>query len=267
MLRNIILIFSLFAILVLPGCVQEKPQETVAPVTTTVAPPATVQPPSDKLIALGGMLYDKWWKEIADAVEPTEDQALWSTQTINTRSGKDTWRCKECHGWDYKGIDGAYASGSHKTGFPGVYTAAQTKTVDELVVALKGQTNPNHDFSSVMSDEHLTTLAGFLKYGIVDMAQYIDYDTKTAKNGDVVKGKELYENTCSMCHGADGKMINFGSDEKPKYLGAVVSGNPWETLHKVRAGQPGTAMSSSIVDQWAMQDEVDVLAYTKTLPE
>jgi len=37
---------------------------------------------------------------------------LWATQSSNTRSGKDTWRCKECHGWDYMGVDGAYGSGS-----------------------------------------------------------------------------------------------------------------------------------------------------------
>src|SRR3990172_11800171 len=64
-------------------------------------------------VAKGGQLYDKWWKA-AGVAEPTGDHPLWATQTTNTRKGLDTWRCKECHGWDYKGKDGAYGSGSHK---------------------------------------------------------------------------------------------------------------------------------------------------------
>src|SRR3990170_8788091 len=67
----------------------------------------------------GGRLYDTWWKE-ADVAEPISDQPLWASQTTNTRSGPDTWRCKECHGWDYLGAAGAYGSGAHLTRFPRV---------------------------------------------------------------------------------------------------------------------------------------------------
>src|SRR3989304_10438538 len=69
--------------------------------------------------ARGGQLYDEWWAVLGTEA-PAADQPLWATQTTNTRSGGDTWRCKECHGWDYKGKDGAYGSGSHLTGFFGV---------------------------------------------------------------------------------------------------------------------------------------------------
>src|SRR3990172_490672 len=82
-------------------------------------------------VAKGGRLYDQWWKE-AGVQAPAGNQALWATQTTNTRSGADTWRCKECHGWDYLGKDGAYGSGSHKTGFVGVSDAGRNKAWDEL---------------------------------------------------------------------------------------------------------------------------------------
>ncbi|MGE5123820.1 MAG: hypothetical protein ACM3H7_04830, partial [Acidobacteriaceae bacterium] len=78
------------------------------------------EPTSSSSASRGGRLYDNWWVE-AGVDEPTSDQPLWASQTTNTRSGSDTWRCKECHGWDYKGADGAYGSGSHMTGFPGVF--------------------------------------------------------------------------------------------------------------------------------------------------
>ena len=58
---------------------------------------------------------------------PEEDHPLWATQDSNTRSGDDTWRCKECHGWDYKGKAGAYASGKHFTGIKGVLDAKTSK--------------------------------------------------------------------------------------------------------------------------------------------
>ena len=86
-------------------------------------------------VSRGGRLHDKWWSETG-AEQPIIDQALWAMQSSNTRSGSDTWRCKECHGWDYLGEDGAYASGSHFTGFPGVYDAAQTSTVEECATMI-----------------------------------------------------------------------------------------------------------------------------------
>ena len=46
---------------------------------------------------------------------PSGDHPMWARRPdaeANSRSGADTWRCKECHGWDYKGKDGAYAKGS-----------------------------------------------------------------------------------------------------------------------------------------------------------
>jgi len=73
-------------------------------------------------IVKGGKLYDKWWK-VNGGTEPTTDfNPVWASQTTNTRSGADTWRCKECHGWDYVGNLGRYSSGSHFTGFAGVFS-------------------------------------------------------------------------------------------------------------------------------------------------
>jgi len=63
-------------------------------------------------VSRGGQLYDEWWK-VTGAEAPTSSHPVWATQSTNTRTGEDTWRCKECHGWDYLGAEGAYGSGSH----------------------------------------------------------------------------------------------------------------------------------------------------------
>jgi thiosulfate dehydrogenase len=67
-----------------------------------------------------------------------------------------------------------------------------------------------------------------------------------------------------VCHGFEGKDMNFGSTEEPEYVGTVCSDNPWEALHKIRFGQPGVGMVAlTVLDT---DDLVDILAYCQTLP-
>lgn len=217
-------------------------------------------------IAKGGKLYDKWWKVVPNAVEPKGDHPLWASQTTNTRTGPDTWRCKECHGWDYKGKDGAYGSGSHKTGFVGVYNAGAAKSKAELVAILKGSTNPKHDFSALIDADSLSSLADFLKEGLADDSKYINYQTKKPIGGNLEQGKQVFTSSCAPCHGADGTQLNFGSEKEPEYVGTIASDNPWEFLHKVMSGQPGAPMPSGFESGWAREKAVDVLTFAQTLP-
>lgn len=236
--------------------------EKGVPDPTQIPIPGSIELHTQVVLSLGGQLYDKWWTVASGATEPIEDQSLWSTQTTNTRSGSTTWRCKECHGWDYKGVDGAYSSGSHYTGFPGVFES-MTKSATEILGILKGAENPDHDFSMVMDDDALLDLAKFIADGgVVDVSVYISPD-KTITGADTDNGGELYDGTCAICHGSDGKTLDFGGGE---YVGTLANDNPWEILHKIRFGQPGTAMPSSEDIGWSLQDAVDVLAYCQTLP-
>lgn len=214
--------------------------------------------PDATSLATGGQLYDKWWKVADGATEPTTDQALMSTQTTNTRTGADSWRCKECHGWDYQGVDGAYGSGSHMSGFSGVYDAVSLG-VEEVKSILSGGSNADHDFSGVIDDDSLTTLAEFISNGgVIDISVHIDLETKEVIDGDSANGKILYEATCVICHGSDGAAIG-------EALGELANGNPWETLHKIRFGQPASAMPSAVDSGWTLKEALDVLAYAQTL--
>ncbi len=217
--------------------------------------------PEMPAVSNGGILYDKWWAALGlDA--PETDQPLWATQDTNERSGKDTWRCKECHGWDYQGVDGAYGSGSHMTGFPGVMAAADM-SLDEIIGWLNGSTNPDHDFSPYLDEFSMGLMAAFLQEGTFDMTPYINED-KTV-NGDAAAGEALYEE-CAECHGDDGTEINFGEEDEPEYVGTVANDNPWEFLHKVVNGQPDTHMLQGREMGWSLQDMVDILSYSQTLP-
>lgn len=213
----------------------------------------------------GGLLYDKWWKPLG-LDEPTEDHPLWVTQSTNERSGKDTWRCKECHGWDYKGADGAYGSGSHFTGFPGVL-GLFGGSPNEALAIMKGSTNPDHDFSTEMDEQALIDLALFVTQETIDYSQFIG-DDKAAVSTDVATGEKLFSSTCSDCHGAEGLAINFKSTVPGEYLTGLSHGNPWEVMHKMRFGQPGVSDMPPAIDQgWTEDEQAAVLAYLQTLPE
>lgn len=224
--------------------------------------PTAIPVSESGLLPEGGLLYDKWWAVLGiDA--PAGDQPLWATQSTNERSGTDTWRCKECHGWDYKGADGAYGSGSHFTGFPGVFDAS-SRSAEELAGWLDGTANADHDFSAYLGEDQINALVAFIQGSLVDMAQFIS-DNK-AVNGDPDNGEVLYNTSCTGCHGADGQQINFGDAANSEYMGDIANDNPWEFFHKAAFGQPGTFMPTGVSLGWSTQDLADLLSYAQTLP-
>lgn len=257
----------LVLVAILAACGGQPAPATESPVV--VAPteaPVVVEPteaPTQPVLSgdpiRGGLLYDHWIK-VLDVDTPEGDQPLWATQTSNTRTGTDTWRCKECHGWDYLGVDGRYASGSHQTGFAGIFSA-KDKTAEELTAALKGE---NHDFSAYLGDGEIADLVAFMQQ-VQDTSPFINSD-KTI-NGDEAKGMTLFNSTCSACHGEDGKTIDFDDGEDKEFVGTLALDNPWEIIHKVAYGQPGAdAMSSGVDLGWSWQDIADILKYLQTLP-
>lgn len=239
-----------------------------APTERALIAPAASPASNVESVARGGLLYDMWWRVVPGASEPMSDQPLWSLQSTNKRNGSVSWRCKECHGWDYKGKDGAYGSGSRFTGFSGVWDAAQKKSAEQLAASLRGAPNDKHNFSSVLRPADIADLANFLKNGLLDMGKHVDSKTRQPIGGDAGRGKTLYA-LCGACHGPDGKNLNFGTEKSPEYVGTIAKANPQEFLHKTWLGHPGSnpPMPAALVMGWSTNQLVDVLAYSQTLPE
>ncbi len=236
-----------------------------------------------KKIVNGGKLYDKWWVVTIGTDLPEQDNPLWKDKNTNKRHGVSTWRCKECHGWDYLGKDGAYGSGPHKTGFKGILSAKELPEKD-IVAILLGSTSPGHDFSAFMDYDSIHDLAVFIKRGVIDYRSYINYERKKPLSADFQNGKVIYEKICAVkCHGADGKTQNFATEEDPEYIGTVANDNPWEFVHKVRFSHPKKIMPalrvklkldnniinmpSGIEEGYTIDDIMDVLEYSQSLPE
>ena len=211
-------------------------------------------------ILQGGLLYDNWPKVIGE-MPPEGNHSLYPA--ASKKKGSTTWRCKECHGWDYIGKDGRYKSGSHFTGISGI-EKAKDKPAKQLYSSLTDTVN-KHDFSAQISSEDLWALTRFIKEGLYDIASVINTDGKSS--GALEQGKTMFQVSCVECHGAGGNELDFESKKTGiQGVGFLANDNPQETLHKILWGNPDTDMPSLIVNGGKkFQDAVDILSFAQTL--
>lgn len=209
------------------------------------------------LLALGGRLYDNWSVVLNIKPPKTTHPAYPAT---GKEKGSGTWRCKTCHGWDYLGRDGRFASGEHASGIQGIQ-AWKGRDPAAVVALLRDKV---HGYTpKMLPDEAAHALGMFVAKGQVDMAKYIDAQGKG--RGDPKRGIQFFQTICAFCHGLDGKKINFGTQDNPEGLGATARENPWEVIHKMLNGQPGKEMISL-----RMLPELEpshIVSYEQTLPQ
>lgn len=206
-------------------------------------------------ITRGGKLYDKWFKTNSTMAPTTANPGYPDNSKYKGKKASD-WRCKECHGWDYMGRNGAYGTGKHFTGIKGLQSARQIPPRQLGKILL----DKNHNFGEKMlAQKDLIDLSHFLQNGTFDMGRYIDRKNKHIY-GDIPKGRIYYQTICAGCHDLDGKGEDTG-----EALGEISRNNPWETMHKIVNGQPGEEMPAL----FALDRQIiaDILAYIQTLPE
>jgi cytochrome c553 len=217
----------------------------------------------------GGIMYDKFW-----STESGFDQ---NNQYMNTLSeSSNFFRCKQCHGWDGLGSNGAYISRGPKTTRPnvsslGLYEMAKTKTAKELFDGMKktaGRRDISYDLSTydpdnnstegdkmpdlnqLLTDAQIWDNVKFMKESMFDVTELYDaayegtYPTgsmtisNVGKDGNAANGNAYYTANCAGCHGADGTIVEL----EGKTLGKFVRTKANEVQHKVKYGQLGSAM-------------------------
>jgi thiosulfate dehydrogenase len=99
---------------------------------------------------------------------------------------------------------------------------------------------------------------------------YIYATEKSVRSFDIANGTGLYSGSvhpsvnCSSCHGADGRgLVDKGTNTADIFF--VAKDDPWEFFHKVRVGQPGTAMPALLDPSITLTDKdgLDVLGYAQ----
>ena len=204
-------------------------------------------------IIRGGMLYDNWYDQIRVS-PPVTSHPSYPRQGAYADDPKSNWRCVECHGWDYKGRDGAYATGTHATGIVGVQQMSGADPQD-IITILKDET---HAYGGLLSESSFLDLAHFISAGQVDMDEFVDPQSRIAK-GSPEAYRSYFNSICANCHGKDGAEIT-----SMPYLGMVARNNPWEALHKILNGHPAERMPAlRVLDRQVL---VSVLAYAQQLP-
>lgn len=186
-------------------------------------------------VAVGGRLYDNWY---ATCGLPAPKNTHPAYPGSGKQSGASTWRCKECHGWDYAGKDGAYAKGSHYTGIGGIAGAAG-RPLPAIVAVLS---DDRHRFDTVLAATELDRLARFVSEGQSPLGPAVEAATKTV-SGPTAGGAQTFERECAACHGVRGRRLDFAHGKgEPEFVGTIAVENPWEMWHKLRHGQPGSVM-------------------------
>ncbi len=205
-------------------------------------------------IAQGARMYDDWQIEIGGRIQSLPHPAYPPTAYFANDAAM-TWRCKECHGWDYAGKQGQYASGHHATGIKGIRDMAGADPA-RIVAILRDGT---HRFDAVLKARDLLDLANFVSLGQIEMSAVIDSKTGRAR-GEAKRAGAHYRTICATCHGVDGQRINTAPS-----LGRVARDNPWESLHKIANGHPNEKMPAlRVLDQQLL---VDILSHLQGLPE
>jgi thiosulfate dehydrogenase len=228
------------------------------------APRAQATPVPD--VARGGRLYLSWDQVTNLSTQSIPQNPLWPEGTPSQVPGAVTWRCVNCHGWDYKGSEGKTLRPIFRAkGYPGLfnYTAAP---IDNIVPTLSGEINPEHDFSEYLTQRDLRDLAAFISSGLVVPELIADPETFKVR-GTLSIGEDAFNEFCRSCHGVEGERINLATVEEPTYLGDIAWENPWLMAHTIRYGHISTQVPSAARLGIPYSQQLDIVSYTQTLPD
>ncbi|MDP1610795.1 MAG: c-type cytochrome [Sulfuritalea sp.] len=212
--------------------------------------------PSVNLVASivnGGRLYDDWQVHSGGPGQALPHPA-YPPKAYYANAPAMTWRCKECHGWDYKGNQGEYGGGIHATGIKGIRAMAGAEP-EQIMSILR---NSTHLYGAVLKYRDLLDLANFVSQGQLDMDSAIDPRSRLSR-GDAARGAAHYRTICAGCHGFDGHFT------AKRTLSREARANPWESLHKILNGHPDEAMPAlREIDRKVI---ADILAHIQGLPD
>lgn len=191
-------------------------------------------------VARGGRLYDNWSRESRDRPPRGPHPAFTKRADV---LASDTWRCTECHGWDYKGSSGIAGIRGRQGGDPA-----------SIVAVLKDAT---HRYGGLMRESDLRDLASFVSHGQTDMQGVIEAARRVQSAASSYQ--KFFGTICASCHGLDGGRLG---EVQP--LGDVARQRPIEVVHVVLNGHPGGDMPA--LRALGPDFTAGMLAYLQTLP-
>ncbi len=206
--------------------------------------------PAQWAITIGAQLYDDWPLAMRQA-GPFGRHPLWAGD--RSALPTETWRCVNCHGWDFRGDQGIGGDLGPLPGAPGLrHLVGSRRDVVKALIRKAG-----HGFErQPLNIEALDYIALFLAEG---QAATVELASKVAEiEVDRVEGGERYANVCQLCHGADGAKLNLGTERRPETLRTLARRMPWKFLHAVRFGHGGIMPSFILLQE---SEYLNLLSY------
>jgi thiosulfate dehydrogenase len=212
----------------------------------------------------GGRLFASW-DNLAIGALPDDLHPLWPENISGEFPPRYTWRCVNCHGWDYSGSQSrSFLTATRAMEYPNLFSMV-AKPEEEILAYLDGSLNPDHDFSPYLTEQDLKDLSTFLSKGLILPELIADWETFQVW-GTVENGKQNYEQQCASCHGLEGEIINLSTVENPVFLGDLSLSNPWRVAHQIRFGHPQTRVPPAEMLGLSFSQQIDTLAYIQTMP-
>jgi len=220
------------------------------------------QAPGDPM--RGGRLYAAW-DNLVDSELPQETHPLWPTNSAGDFPVRYTWRCINCHGWDYMGSRSrSTLTVNRSMGYPDLFGMVN-KPEEDILPSLTGKITSEHDFSAYLEEDDLRDLAAFLSSELTLPDFIADWDTFQAQ-GTLEVGEQKFGEICASCHGQEGEKINLNTDQNPIFLGDMAWTNPWRIAHIIRFGHLNTRVPPGELYGVPFSQQIDILAYIQTLP-
>ena len=235
-------------------------------VLIAVFSPGTVYSQSDAPgdLLRGGRLYTSWDNLVSGDL-PTETHPLWPTNSAGDFPARYTWRCVNCHGWDYLGSNSrSFLNATRAMGYPDLFSVVNLPE-EEILPLLNGEVYVNHNFSAYLDEQDLKDLSAFLSGGLTLPILIADRDTFQVQ-GTLDVGRVNFQEFCSSCHGVEGEKLNLNTAQNPIFLGDMAWTNPWRIAHIIRFGHPHTRIPPAKLLGLSFSQQIDILAYTQTMP-
>ncbi len=142
--------------------------------------------------------------------------------------------------------------------FPSLTSLAGT---DPAVIAKKIVAPPHQLPDDVAIDLVVEVLSLFISLGQYDRNSFLGSDGKA--DGDLAKGRDIYEGACMNCHRPDGRARLVGEFGDNSSLGWIARNRPEQALHKILNGVPGADM---LAVRFLNGDQIgNLLSYLQTL--
>ena len=244
--------------------------EAPALVPTVPAPAPAAASPAAPDDARGGRLFDNWRAERGASQSFTPDSSKTpgpdgnggpnGNGTLNDGHGRPLlntghdYRLKNLFGWDLRGSEGVYGPAyQNKAYVLGRNLLVDGRSPEDVRRWLAEGDEHTPAYGQVLDEQDLADLTAFVvktrDAALARPDHVYRLESQAPKNytllagADPAGGKQRFAQTCSECHGDDGREFAIDGTES---VGTLARSSAYEIWFKIQHGHPGSPMKRQV---------------------